>query len=505
MHYLLQVNKQSVLLLAIILFYLMSFNNVHASIYTSYEPNPVLNYSNIPGTYDERRVYTPRVINVNGEYKMYFTGLNSGNNTQIGLATSSDGINWTKYSANPVFKCGENLLNTCQDNFNWSSHGVGVSSVIYENGTYKMWYFGDPKNGPSFNYLGYATSSDGINWNAYNNPLFPNYSEDNTLQGADEVNSFYPTALIKKDTTYLLYYTGGFRDKTFLATSLDGINWNKANNGESVFNDLVSSATQVNGKVLMLDLSGYLNISEDGINFTRITTERIPDYELNDDVGGAIMVEGNLIKIWKQKIVSFGSIYENINYVTTPSNILGVDNQAPIITTTASGTQNIVEGANISFIVSASDSDNNNITLSTSNLPLGSTFNPTTSVFSWTPSLSQSGLYTPLFEVTDDGVPSQSASVNVIISVEDNPTPYERSNALVANVINLNLPNNIFNSYLANLNKIAPFIQNGQIQPAINQLQAFINKVNNDYSKGYISLQVKNDLVSKANTIISDL
>jgi len=42
------------------------------------------------------------VARINEEYKMWYTGLDSANNWKIGLATSNDGINWEKYSNNPV-------------------------------------------------------------------------------------------------------------------------------------------------------------------------------------------------------------------------------------------------------------------------------------------------------------------------------------------------------------------------------------------------------------------
>jgi hypothetical protein len=87
----------------------------------------------------------------------------------------------------------------------------------------------------------------------------------------------------------------------------------------------------------------------------------------------------------------------------------------------------------------------------------------------------------------------------------ENPTPAEQAAALVTDVIDLDLPNNIENSYLANLYKVEGFIGSGQITPAINQLNAFIHKVNQDYSKGKITQQVRDDLVAAAQQLIDDL
>lgn len=87
----------------------------------------------------------------------------------------------------------------------------------------------------------------------------------------------------------------------------------------------------------------------------------------------------------------------------------------------------------------------------------------------------------------------------------ENPTPTEQAVALVNNVINLDLPNNLENSYLANLFKVEGFIESGQATAAINQLNAFINKVNQDYNQGKITQQMRDDFVASAQQLIEDL
>jgi len=68
-----------------------------------------------------------------------------------------------------------------------------------------------------------------------------------------------------------------------------------------------------------------------------------------------------------------------------------------------------------------------------------------------------------------------------------------------------NLPNGVENSYLANLNKVGMFIQQGKLQQAINQLNAFIQIVETDYSHGTITLAIRNQFVSLAEGLIADL
>ncbi len=317
-------NASFLLLIILVGTFYLSGGVVQAAVFTAYENNPVLSYSDVPGSFDERRAYTPRVIKVGSEYKMYFTGLNSGNSTQIGLAISPDGVTWQKYAQNPVYACGENTLTQCQDGVNWSSHGVNVAGVIFENGVYKMWYFGDPQNGVSLNGLGYATSLDGINWTPYiNNPIFPNYNS-NPLDLLLGENGFYPIAVVKHGPVYKLYFQAGSPYKSYVAESFDGLAWEIVNGRQPVFDGLVSAVTYYNNSFVMLDFAGRLHTSADGYSFMRVSDEQMPGYEFNDDVGNALLIEDGLVKIWKQRSIVFG-INQVIDYVTAPVSVLDLD------------------------------------------------------------------------------------------------------------------------------------------------------------------------------------
>jgi hypothetical protein len=110
------------------------------------------------------------------------------------------------------------------------------------------------------------------------------------------------------------------------------------------------------------------------------------------------------------------------------------------------------------------------------------------------------------FIATDDGSPTESATLDIVITVGDNPTPTEQAEDIVDEVVNdPNLPQNSENSYLANLNKVAIFIENGQIQAAINQLNAFIQKVETDYTQSNITLAQRDQFVALAEALIEDL
>ena len=118
--------------------------------WTKYTANPVL--TGTVGAWDEGQVLWPAVIKNGGTYKMWYV---SGG--AIGLATSTDGILWTKEAGNPVLTDG------------WDGGGAGAQMVMLEGSTYKMWF----RSGQGATRgIGYATSTDGISWDMYaGNPV----------------------------------------------------------------------------------------------------------------------------------------------------------------------------------------------------------------------------------------------------------------------------------------------------------------------------------------------
>jgi len=60
----------------------------------------------VVGDWDGKEVRKAAVINDGVEYKMWFDGVNLLSEAQVGLATSADGIAWTKSPGNPVLSPG---------------------------------------------------------------------------------------------------------------------------------------------------------------------------------------------------------------------------------------------------------------------------------------------------------------------------------------------------------------------------------------------------------------
>jgi predicted GH43/DUF377 family glycosyl hydrolase len=145
--------------------------------------DPVLNGTN---SWDYS-VGVKGVLKVNNKYFMYY---GSSPASGIGLATSSDGITWTRYASNPILNPTEN----------WEGGGIGYASVIYDEGKFKMVYV---NNGYSSSF-GFATSEDGIHWTKDDaNPIFSKEKTKNSWAG----NVGYPS-LTKVGSKLMIYYTG---------------------------------------------------------------------------------------------------------------------------------------------------------------------------------------------------------------------------------------------------------------------------------------------------------
>ncbi|MFH0991889.1 MAG: putative Ig domain-containing protein [bacterium] len=76
----------------------------------------------------------------------------------------------------------------------------------------------------------------------------------------------------------------------------------------------------------------------------------------------------------------------------------------------------IDEGKQLSFTVTATDPDADAITFSLSNPPMGASINATTGVFTWIPTLSQSGSYSVMIRATDALGLSDSLAFSITVS-----------------------------------------------------------------------------------------
>ena len=133
------------------------------------------------------------VLEKDSTYYMWYDGYAvSSKNGGIGLASSKDGIAWSRYPSNPVFQ---------PDTAGWDSDQVAVPSVVLVNGTFYMIYMGSSSVTGTYSF-GLAYSSDGIHWTrAASNPVMVHGTGwENIGIGTNDI--------IFRDNQFFLWYSG---------------------------------------------------------------------------------------------------------------------------------------------------------------------------------------------------------------------------------------------------------------------------------------------------------
>ena len=159
----------------------------------------------------------PGVLYKDGMYHMWYTGQylagDANGTSHIFYATSRNGIRFERVRETPVL-CPEK---------EWEKSALMCPDVMWDNDAqlYRMWYSGGEQYEP--NAIGYATSSDGINWNKNeSNPIF--FADPETAWEQHKVAACH---VKKVDSNYLMFYIG-FQNEDYaqigIARSADGIN-----------------------------------------------------------------------------------------------------------------------------------------------------------------------------------------------------------------------------------------------------------------------------------------
>jgi hypothetical protein len=80
-----------------------------------------------------------------------------------------------------------------------------------------------------------------------------------------------------------------------------------------------------------------------------------------------------------------------------------INNQPPVLADVSLGiaNQTFKEGTEFSIQLQASDPESDSLTYSASPLPQGASLNPSTGLFTWTPTYTQGGDYSIRFSVSD--------------------------------------------------------------------------------------------------------
>jgi len=223
-----------------------------------YPNNPVIKVGE-KGMWDDQTLGCFTVLDAGEVFHFYSGGAQFGKPKNIGMATSPDGIRWTKYEKNPLFpgsmpyaiKVGNTFrlyhpgkgglqMRTSEDGFNWSkptrvlAGGIMDPCVVPVSGKYHLYYCGGgrkTKNGKQvWEFKAYmATSEDGISWKKESKPALPLGPE-----GSWDESSHAGPCVLKLEDGFHMWYLGSGSYKDHIAwrighaTSPDGLSWTKS-------------------------------------------------------------------------------------------------------------------------------------------------------------------------------------------------------------------------------------------------------------------------------------
>lgn len=202
--------KNIIVFLIISLVLFLFPTSIHAQ-WLKYSSNPVI--SPTIQSCDSIHASSPSVIFDQGQYKMWYQGLNN-TGWSICYATSIDGINWIKNPTSVITKTsyGESGIQE-----------VNEPTVIKTSSQYQMWFKERINNK---NRIRYATSTDGILWN-----ILPEIVLNGTQNSWDYDGPTNPY-VYHDGSQYFLWYLANNGERWLIgsATSSDGIHWTKNSN-----------------------------------------------------------------------------------------------------------------------------------------------------------------------------------------------------------------------------------------------------------------------------------
>ena len=165
------------------------------------DPEPALE-PGPEGAWDDVQVGSPDVLQTDDGYLMYYDGM--GEDSMIGMATSADGVHWTKYddpsTSTGIFAGSDPVLKT-----GGAAGGRRVldPNVVRDGDRWVMIFLttsGQSKFSPGIYRLGYALGEDGVHWSR---------PAENVLLSSTDIPEWKATflvSLVHTLDTYYLYF-----------------------------------------------------------------------------------------------------------------------------------------------------------------------------------------------------------------------------------------------------------------------------------------------------------
>lgn len=169
------------------------------------------------GAWDSRGVISPVAYRLsNGTYRMFYAAHRQGLSWHaIGLATSTDGVNWTRSGSEPVFKLGSWDGNTSRKDF--ASHNLQTLIATDDNNL--QLYYGAHDNAGVWRIFLITSTNGGQSWTLANNgqPVL-----DRGPSGSFDASHVWSPGVLKDGNKYKMWYVGH-----------DGSDWNNVGYVES--------------------------------------------------------------------------------------------------------------------------------------------------------------------------------------------------------------------------------------------------------------------------------
>ncbi|MFA6216025.1 MAG: putative Ig domain-containing protein, partial [Candidatus Omnitrophota bacterium] len=233
--------------------------------------------------------------------------------------------------------------------------------------------------------------------------------------------SSLPSGAVFNSSTGVFSWTPSYSQ----SGTYSGVRFTASDGILSDYEDIVITVTNIN-RVPVLAAIGNKSVAENAaLTFTVSASDADSDtltYSASGLPTGATLNSSTGAFTWTPSYSQSGSY--SVTFSVSDGNS-GSDSEAITVTVTnvnqapvlaAIGNKTVAENAALSFTVMASDADSDPVTLSASNLPSGASFNTSTGVFSWTPSVSQSGMYAGVRFTSSDGTLTDFEDITITVT-----------------------------------------------------------------------------------------
>jgi len=163
------------------------------------------------GAFDETHIFAPCVVRWQNRFWMWYSGSSGTIDERVfslGLATSTDGLLFTKHPKNPVFRFPGGQFSVLTPCVLRSANG----EPLFEEGVLRMWFSATHFAGETVHTLHETGSKDGLTWQDPSDALFENV---------------YAPSVLKEGKTYKMWFADVSQDPWVLryGESRDGTSW----------------------------------------------------------------------------------------------------------------------------------------------------------------------------------------------------------------------------------------------------------------------------------------